>query len=302
MSELTIGTYVVHKNLPDLGVGKVFCVSDHYACVGFIDEAGLKEIKRVGKAFVTPLTEPAPVERFEGWKVETTSDCHPVGVKSKPAEWTRDEAHKRFLRHYPDGLSGASYRTAERDWKVQQHQLWKELLPDGRLRELASTEPHAAGALIMQVVQSAEAPLLAARGELPMMSWALTKGAPAPYLLALADLIDSPQPTAALFTAMADALEALPTKNQTKLLTWPNLTVLPFLARPDVHLFVKPQATQEVARKLGVDLLYNARPSWQTYQRVLTFGRDLYDYLKPRGAKDMIDVQSFIWTIGHKSS
>ena len=55
-------------------------------------------------------------------------------------------------------------------------------------------------------------------------------------------------------------------------------------------------------RKLGVDLLYNARPSWQTYQRVLNFSRDLYDFLKPRGAQDMIDVQSFIWTIGNKSA
>lgn len=302
MSELTVGTYVVHNNMPNLGIGKVFCVGDHYACVGFIDDAGLKEVKRLGKAFVTPLREPAPVERFEGWKVETTSDCHPVGVKSRPAEWTRDEAHKRFLRHYPGGLPSQAYQSAEREWKVRQHQLWKELLPEGRLRELAASDPQAAGALILQVLQTGDAPLLAVRGELPMMSWALTKGAPAPYLTALADFIESRQPTAPLFVAMADALESLPTKNQTKLLTWPNLTVLPFLARPDVHLFVKPQATQEAARKLGVDLLYEARPSWQTYQRVLTFSRDLYDFLKPRGAQDMIDVQSFIWTIGHKSS
>ncbi|WP_291985502.1 hypothetical protein [Luteitalea sp.] len=304
MGELSVGSYVVHKNMPQLGVGKVFCIGDNYACVGFIDASGLKEVKRLGKTFVTPLSDAPDVTPFEGWKVETTSDCHPVGVKPPtPPEWTRDEAYKRFQRHYPGGFASEQYQTAERGWKVEQHALWKQLLPEGHLRALATTDPLAAGALVMQVVQTTESPLLAARGELPMMTWALTKGAPEPYLLALADLIDSPQPTAPLFEALASALEGLPTKTAaTKLLTWPNLTVVPFLARPDAHLFVKPQATQEAARKLGVDLLYNARPSWQTYQRVLTFGRDLYDYLKPRGAKDMIDVQSFIWTIGNKSS
>lgn len=305
MSELTVGTFVVHRNLPDLGVGKVFCVGQTYACVGFIDAAGRRDVKRLDKSFVTPFAHSAPLPQFDGWKVETSSGCYPVSAPSdaRKAVWTLNEAHERFLAKYPDGFAGEAYQHTERTWKVTQGDLWKQLLPEGRLRELAAADPVAAGALVMQVVQTRESALLASKGELPMMNWALTKGAPGPYLLALADVIDSPQPTAEHFTALATALESIPApKPTTKLLTWPTLTVVPFLARPDAHLFVKPQATQAVARKLGKELLYHARPSWESYQRMLTWSRDLLDYLKPRGAQDLIDVQAFISTIGKPPS
>jgi hypothetical protein len=301
MSELTVGSFVVHRNLPDLGVGKVFCVGQTYACVGFIDAAGRRDVKRLDKSFVTPFAHTAPLPQFDGWKVETTSGCYPVSAPSdaRKAAWTLHDAYARFQVAYPDGFAGEAYQRTERAWRVTQADLYKQLLPEGRLRELASTDPLAAGALLLQVIQTREVPLLASKGELPMMSWALTKGAPGPFLSALADVVDSPVPTAELFTALASALESIPTQKPTAtLLTWPTLTVVPFLARPDAYLFVKPQATQAVARKLGRDLLYLPRPSWDAYQRMLALSRDLLDYLKPRGAQDLIDVQAFIATIG----
>jgi hypothetical protein len=93
------------------------------------------------------------------------------------------------------------------------------------------------------------------------------------------------------------AVESLP-RRQTRVLTWPLVTVFGFIAQPDQHLFVKPLVTRAAARAYGYPLQYTSRPGWQTYADVLAFAetvrRDQRD-LRPR---DMIDLQSFIWVQG----
>ena len=82
------------------------------------------------------------------------------------------------------------------------------------------------------------------------------------------------------------------------MLTWPVVTVFGFIARPRVHVFLKPMVTRVAAEEYGVDFRYSSRPAWETYASLLEFAgtvrRDLGD-LSPR---DMIDIQSFIWVQG----
>jgi hypothetical protein len=88
---------------------------------------------------------------------------------------------------------------------------------------------------------------------------------------------------------------------QARVLTWPMVTVFGFIARPERHLFLKPRVTRKAAAAYGFDFEYRPRPSWQVYERLMTFAaiirRDLdrKPGFKPR---DMIDVQSFIWVQG----
>jgi hypothetical protein len=99
------------------------------------------------------------------------------------------------------------------------------------------------------------------------------------------------------FTEWVEVVGALP-RRQTRVLTWPLVTVFGFIAQPDRHIFLKPTVTRAAARKYGFDFRYESRPSWDTYERLLEFAallrRDLRD-LKPR---DMIDLQSFMWVQG----
>lgn len=92
-------------------------------------------------------------------------------------------------------------------------------------------------------------------------------------------------------------MAGLPRK-QTRVLTWPVVTVFAFIAQPEVHLFLKPNTIRAAAAAYGHPLRYASRPSWDTYEGLLEFAavvrRDLRD-LKPR---DMIDVQSFLWVQG----
>jgi hypothetical protein len=99
------------------------------------------------------------------------------------------------------------------------------------------------------------------------------------------------------FERWVDAVSRLPRK-QTRVLTWPMVTVWGMIADPAHHIFYKPLTTQIAAEAYGFDLAYESRPSWPVYAQLLAFAervrRDTRD-LKPR---DMIDLQSFIWVLG----
>ena len=101
----------------------------------------------------------------------------------------------------------------------------------------------------------------------------------------------------ARFVPWCETVAGLPRK-QTRVLTWPLLTVFGFIAQPDKHIFLKPNVTRIAAQRHGFDLQYQSKPNWQTYARLLEFAatvrRDLHA-LKPR---DMIDLQSFMWVQG----
>ena len=87
-------------------------------------------------------------------------------------------------------------------------------------------------------------------------------------------------------------------RRQTRVLTWPVVTVFPFLAQPDRHIFLKPNVSRVAAAQYGFDLGYLSRPNWRTYASLLELAdlvrADLRD-LRPR---DLIDVQSFLWVQG----
>ena len=99
------------------------------------------------------------------------------------------------------------------------------------------------------------------------------------------------------FERWCEVIGLLPRK-QTRVLTWPLVTVFGFLAQPERHIFLKPKVTRVAAENYGFDFRYASKPSWSGYANLLEFAslvrRDLRD-LRPR---DMIDIQSFIWVLG----
>ena len=117
------------------------------------------------------------------------------------------------------------------------------------------------------------------------------------FATGLYEFLHGPGSDEARFVAWRDAVAALPRK-QTRVLTWPLVTVFGFIAQPDRHIFLKPNVTKIAAQKYGFDFRYESKPNWETYASLLEFAetirRDVRD-LKPR---DMIDLQSFIWVQG----
>lgn len=207
---------------------------------------------------------------------------------------------RKFELYYPGGFGDEVYQVAERSFKERAHLQWetelgtadfRKLLARGEYRRIADTALRIESqtnllfsfekmALRQALKTPAGARLFA--HELYAFLWG--RGSPQhkfeDWLQALADLPHSPG---------------------ARLVTWPVATVFGFLARPQKHLFLKPRVTRKAARSYGFDFGYQSQPAWPVYEGLQTFAaiirRDL-DRRPGFKARDMIDVQSFIWVQG----
>ena len=96
------------------------------------------------------------------------------------------------------------------------------------------------------------------------------------------------------FKMMGEAVSQLPADGG-KVHTWPIVTLLPFLADPQRYIPLKPTNSDVIASRMNAKLKYDTTPNWETYELFLRMSSALMDRLKPLGAKDMIDVQQFMW-------
>lgn len=70
-------------------------------------------------------------------------------------------------------------------------------------------------------------------------------------------------PDARSFTSLVDAVSKLPAPSHgSKVLTWPNVTIIPFLADPTRFMVLKPTIAKRIARRLGFNLVYSSPPTW----------------------------------------
>lgn len=203
---------------------------------------------------------------------------------------------RKFLRFFPLGFRDQTYLAWERNYKWNAHEQWQEaldreacrlLLREGKFSEIAARAVRIESRTnllfsfekmaLRDAVKSPEGARLFAEG--------------------LGDFLYGAGAVERKFERWCDTVAALPQK-QTRVLTWPLVTVFGFIAQPELHIFLKPNVTRAAAREYGFEFRYKSRPSWDTYASLLEFAgavrRDLVD-LKPR---DMIDLQSFIWVQG----
>jgi len=303
MFAIRVGSYVTHSLRPAWGVGKVFGQSQQHVLVGFSQLPEEERFKRMEwrPGLLERALDVKDDAELDSWKVDCDSTCHYIGAVAKPKRtakaglWTREQGMERFLHKYSNGFTDAWYRSSHRDARLAQSGLWQELLPGSTMRELAVDRPHIAAQHILKVLDLREKPLLHVKSELPRVHAAMMRTEKmTPFLIALADLLDARRPTAALYAAYLGAFAALESPVNKKPLTWPIVTVLPFIAQPARHMFVKPTATRAAAVGLGFELKFKSAPNWVTYDRVLAFSDDLLAFIKPRMGEDMIDVQAFM--------
>jgi len=197
----------------------------------------------------------------------------------------------KFLRFFPEGFQDQIYVARERGSKWTAHERWESELGPAAFRAMLDEAKYAEiAALAVKIVSPTN--LLSSFEETALRDAVTTPTAAKAFATSLHDSLEG-NPEAERFERWAEALGSLPRK-QTRLLTWPLVTVFGFLARPDAHMFLKPSVTRIGARQYGFELRYQSQPTWDTYAGLLeladVIGRDLRD-LSPR---DMIDIQSFL--------
>jgi hypothetical protein len=215
-----------------------------------------------------------------------------VGALGRPGR----RARKKFLNVFPGGFSDPDYVELERSYKLNAHLAWEQSLSKPQFARLLKERKYAEIATTAIRIES-RTNLLFSFEKMALRDAVRDRDAAKTFSTALFDLLYGRGSLERRFTTWVETIAALP-RRQTRVLTWPLVTVFGFIARPDEHFFFKPTVTREAARRYGVELPYASRPSFELYQSLLDFvGRvhaDIVD-LRPR---DMIDLQSFLWVQG----
>ena len=204
-------------------------------------------------------------------------------------------ARRKFLRFFPGGFRDETYIAWERGYKWNAHLRWNETLDRTIHRDLIRQRRFAEVAARAVLIE-ARTNLLFSFEKMALRDAVKPAAGARAFAVGLYDFLYGANGRRS-FERWRDTVGALPRK-QTRVLTWPLLTVFGFIAQPKTHLFMKPKVTRAAAAAYGFDLKYASRPSWDGYASLLEFAALVRHDLRDLRPRDMIDVQSFLWVQG----
>lgn len=299
--EVKEGILVRHPKKPDWGLGKVLVRRGNNATVYFKDDDDADH-----RTFVLDETQLIIADEQSDPMLDKLPPFAKGAFVTKHKKVTIHEGIKAFELRFPRGFNDPLYLEAkggelggERNYKLRAHQRYLDAFGEGNGEALLeSGKIDQLRELVQGVTTKDHMNLLS-----PYESMALRDGlaandrTAAEFFRTLFAFVAN-GPDSESFNALADAVKNLPVEpGRARVATWPVLTLLPFLADPDRFMFLKPEPTQACADRLRFDLLYDSEFRWVTYARLLEMGVHLLDQLRPLGARDFIDVQSFMWVI-----
>jgi hypothetical protein len=203
---------------------------------------------------------------------------------------------RKFLRVFPKGFRDETYLAWERDYKWQAHERWEAALDRASFRRLLRDRKYSEIAAFAVGIE-ARTNLLFSFEKMALRDALRAPGGARAFATGLYDFLHGAGGMEKKFELWCEVVATLP-RRQTRVLTWPLLTVFGFLAQPETHIFLKPNVTREAARRYGFDFRYHSRPSWSTYASLLDFAGTVRSDLRDLRPRDMIDIQSFLWVQG----
>lgn len=209
---------------------------------------------------------------------------HDEAGKSDPKYFGYAGARSRFLKFFPNGFYSDGYADQERNYKLAAKDKLDTVAP---LKEVLNGSGF--GEAVLSVFRATN--MLS-----PFEKTRLQQVFRGPD----ADVVVR---AAAAFAQLGDKKALSRLESALKPLDcakWTVATYLPYLWRPQQHMFLKPEVTKDYAARVGHPFasIYEARLNFDVYASLLDLvdrtSRELSD-LKPR---DRIDIQSFIWVVG----
>ncbi|MCY1074103.1 hypothetical protein [Archangium lansingense] len=294
MDSFTAGMLVEHASL---GPGKVIAAKGDMLHVFFPSRNG-HAATRIKLDPKRPLLRPA-ARQSDPWLDHLPPFVLKDGTYQLAHErLTQPQAIGHFKQVFPLGFNDPAYegnlQTGERHYKVAAHKAFNEAFGGGKAEQLLA-EGKVAELTHRLLHIDAKTNLLHPNWDkAPLRDGLKDEQAAERFHRTLFALLALPEPTQSAFEDFVGALDALPAPGSA-VATWPVTTVFLYLAQPDRHMFFRPKYTQEAAQRLGYELNYAPHPNWRTYSSLHGFSRLLLEELKPLGARDFIDVQSFIY-------
>lgn len=193
-------------------------------------------------------------------------------------------ARARFLHFFPQGFATPLYVKEERDYKLAAKRKLDTTVP---LAQAANGSGF--GAAVMKVYQTTN--LLAPVEKAKLKDALLSRSG------------DSFARAAASFT-LGGGRQALHEMDRIMrpldCAKWTVVTYLPFLWRPEAHVFLKPTVTKDFAARVGHRFAHDYQPQldYGVYESLLDLIRTTEDEIADLNPRDNIDIQSFVWVVG----
>lgn len=203
---------------------------------------------------------------------------------------------KKFLFYFKEGYSDPQFLAWERDYKWTAHETFQELLNKKAYNKLLIDKEYKHIAETAVRIES-KTNLLFSFEKMALRDAIKSIEGAEIFSIGLFDYVYGTGTLEKRFEKFCEVVSLLPRK-QTRVLTWPLLTVFGFIANPLEQIFLKPRVTKEAARKYQFDFIYNPKPNWVTYQSLFSFAEQIRLDTRKYKPKDYIDLQSFIWVMG----
>lgn len=228
---------------------------------------------------------------------ETIINKPPQLASTRGQSATKKRARRKFLRFFPAGFYDETYIDWERAYKWNAHKQWQTSLAAETFHSLIRKRRYSKIAQDAVRIES-RTNLLFSFEKMALRDAVKTSAGAKLFATGLYEFLHGdPGTVEEKFNRWCAVVAALPRK-QTRVLTWPVVTVFGFIAQPQVHIFLKPNVTRLAARLYGFDFHYQSRPTGRTYVHLLDFAKTVRRDLADMRPRDLIDIQSFIWVQG----
>lgn len=203
---------------------------------------------------------------------------------------------KKFLRYFKQGFRDETYFEWERGYKERAHQQWLEVLDESKFKSLLRAQKFEEIAAHAVRIES-RTNLLFSFEKMALRDAVKSPAGARLFGEGLFAFLHGKGSDESRFDEWCEAVASLPRK-QTRVLTWPLVTIWGFLAQPKRHIFLKPNVTRRAAESYDYTFNYKPKPNWTTYSSLLEFAEAIQRDQSSLEARDMIDLQSFIWVQG----
>lgn len=205
--------------------------------------------------------------------------------KSSPNYVGFDGAKNRFSTFFPDGFNSDYYFGKERKYKLEAKTLLDEEAPLE-----AAIDGTGFGKTIKAVFNKTN---LLSPYEIMRLNDVLQSEHGDHFIRAAAKMASGE-----VKLGLAEMEKALKPHDAAK---WTVVTYLPFLWQPVDHMFLKPESTKDFSERVGHSFFndYEPKLNIEVYESLLDLASTTEENLVELGPHDRIDIQSFIWVVGH---
>jgi len=142
---------------------------------------------------------------------------------------------RKFLRIFPSGFRDETYLAWERDYKWDAHCRWRILLNEKEFRSLLRQREYSRIAAHAVAIE-ARTNLIFSFEKMALRNAVRSRAGAQAFAKGLYDFLHGPGAVERRFARWCRIVADLPRK-QTRVLTWPIVTVFGFIAQPDRHIF-----------------------------------------------------------------